>query len=101
MSRDVVQNSRYKSYADQQNLVQKYPGYQVPNIIDATVSIFVEYVSTGTKLYNDTPWTYTRCQEKWNKDWQLVAGGFSSDGLDVLSDDYVYGHYGMSLLRKF
>jgi hypothetical protein len=101
MSRDVIPNSRYKSYADHQKLVQNYVGYgyQVPTVLDAAVSILMECVSTGTRLYSANPYTYTRCQEKWNRDWQLVVGGFSLSGLSVDCDSYDPQYYGVGALR--
>ena len=78
-TRDVIEGSRSKSYPDQQKLLsQKGQGvYAVPTILDATVCIFMEYVRSGTRLYSDNPYTYTRCQEKYNANWQLVVGGFA------------------------
>jgi hypothetical protein len=85
LTRDVIEGSRNKSYPDQQTLLsQKGQGvYAVPTILDATVCIFMEYVRSGTRLYSDSPWTYTRCQEKHNAKWQLGVGGFASGGLHV------------------
>ena len=61
----------------------------------------MEYVRTGTRLYPDDPWTFTRCQEKYNSDWQLVVGGFSAAGLRVHDDLSDSENYGVSGLRKF
>ena len=88
MTRDVLPESRNKNYETQKNLVAQYAQkakipYQVPSILDATTCIFMEHVHSGTRLYSDNPWTYTRCQEKYNKDRQLVVGGFAPAGLDV------------------
>jgi hypothetical protein len=90
MTRDVIEGSRSKSYLDQQTLLsQKGHGvYVVPTILAAIVCIFMEYARSGTRLYSDSPWTYTRCQEKHNANWQLGVGGFAPGGL------YVYGHGG-------
>ena len=85
LTRDVIEESREKSYQDQQTLLsQKGHGvYAVPTILDATVCIFMEYVRSGTRLYSDKPWTYTRCQENFNANWQLSVGGFAWGGLSV------------------
>jgi hypothetical protein len=65
-------------------LSQKGQGvYAVPTILDATVCIFMEYVRSGIRLYSNSSYTFTRCQEKYNANWQLVVGGFALDGLDV------------------
>jgi hypothetical protein len=74
MTREVVPGSLGKSYADQKKLVHDV-GYQVPTVLDFIVSVFLEYVTTKTDLYGDSPLTYTRCQEKYDKDWQAIAMG--------------------------
>jgi hypothetical protein len=84
MTRDVIEGSRNKSFQDQQTLSQKSHGvYAVPTLLDATVSIFLEHIRSGAWLYGDSPWTYTRCQEKYNADWQLCVGGFAPGGLRI------------------
>ncbi len=98
LTRDVIEGSRSKSYSDQKALI-KAP-YEVPTILDATVAVLMEYVRTGTRLYSDSPWTYTRCQEKYNKDWQLDVGGFGAAGLFV-HDYYADDFSGVGGLRKF
>ncbi len=47
----------------------------------------MEHVRTGTRLYSDKPYTYTRCQEKTDS-WQLCVGGFGAAGLRVHYDYY-------------
>jgi hypothetical protein len=85
MTRDVIKGSRNKSYKDQQmRLSQKGHGvYAVPTILDATVCIFMEYVRSGTHLYRIGPLTFTRCQEKYNANWQMGVGGFAPGGLCI------------------
>jgi hypothetical protein len=92
LTRDVIEGSHSKSYPDQQTLLsQKCHGvYVVPTILDATVCIFMEYVRSGTRLYSDSPsYIFTRCQEKYNANWQLVVGGFASGDLGIYSDGVV------------
>jgi len=76
MTRDVIEGSRNKSYQDQQTLLsQKGHGfYAVPTILDVTVCIVMEYVRSGTRLYSNSPCTWTRCQEKYNANRQLGVG---------------------------
>jgi hypothetical protein len=83
LSRDVIPGSREKNFTHHQQLVRKYPLYEVPNVLDAAVSIFMEYALTGNKLYSDSPWTFTRCQEKYNDKWQLAVGWFDENGLSI------------------
>ena len=97
-SRDVIPNSRSKTFDGQKQLVPRYPGYEIPHILDATVSIFMEHVKSSTRLYS----TYTRCQEKWDADWQLAVGGFGGGGLDVLNGRSGGNeNYGVGLSREF
>ena len=47
------------------------------------------YVQTGKKLYSDSPYTYTRCQEKVNNNqWPVAIGGFAALGLGVHGNDW-------------
>jgi len=102
MTSDVIEGSRNKSYPDQQMLLsQKGQGdYAVPTILDATVCIFMEYIRSGTRLYSDSPWTYSRCQEKYNANWQLGVGGFALGGLGVGDDGGVREFIGVAGFRK-
>ncbi len=107
MTRDVIPGSLSKSYVEQQKVLKGYIEkaqlpYEVPCIIEATTCIFMEFLHSGKYLYSKDPWTYTRCQEKYNKDWQLCVGCFASAGLFV--DCYLadYDHLiGVALRRKF
>jgi hypothetical protein len=92
LTRDVIEGSRNKSYKEQQDLLAKYCNqaqvtYEVPKVLDATVCILMEHVRSGTWLYGREPVTFTRCQEKYDADWQLGVGGFGSSGL-------YFSHYG-------
>ena len=101
-----VEGSRSKNFFEQQELISSYSRkanvpYRVPTILDTGVSIFMEYIRTGINLYPADPWTFTRCEEKYNADSQLVVGGFAQGGL------YVDGYYvddvgiGVAGFRKF
>jgi len=103
MSKDILPSSRGKRYTEQQTLVNSYRQkalYEVPSVLDATVCIFMEYFRSGTYLYGQNPWTYTRCQEKYDADWQLIVGGFAPCGLSV-SHYCVYDIAGVAALRRF
>ncbi len=101
--KDVIPGSRNKNYTDQQTLISalaKQTGivYVVPNVLDKATCIFMHYISSGERLFNDEPWNFTRCQEK--ACYQVVVGGFSLDGLAV--DSFVGdNHVGVAPLRKF
>jgi len=108
MARDVIPNSRKKSYSNQKQLAQTYNKngveYEVPRLLDATVNIFMEFVRTRTRLFPDSPTIYTRCQESYKNEgvYPMVVGGFSASGLGVGDRDYDgNGCYGIALSRKF
>lgn len=100
MTRDVLEDTRAKPYVKQKEIVEKNAGYEVPTILDATVSIFVEYVRSGLFLYGQAPWTFTRCQEEY-KDYQVTVGGFIPAGLHVAHDGCSDVLDGVGAQRKF
>ncbi len=99
MTRDVLPGSRNKAY-DIQKALAEAKGYQVPGFLDAATAILWENQHSNTRLFNDNPWTYTRCHEKL-QGYQLVVGGFAPAGLFVSN---YYGddeRIGVAGLRKF
>ncbi|WP_068467790.1 F-box-like domain-containing protein [Candidatus Protochlamydia phocaeensis] len=106
MTKDVIEGSRNKTYTDQQALIAEFAkkteiNYEVPNVLDATIGIFMHYIRFGEHLFKaDDLWTYTRCQEK-AQDWQIVVGGFSLAGLYVRSLSIDFYSIGVAALRKF
>jgi hypothetical protein len=100
MTRDVIEGSRNKNFKEQQALLEKHIVYEVPYILDATVCIFMEYVRSGTRLYSNSPYTFTSCQEKYDADWQWVVGGFGPGGLGVVSGGYDSEGDGVGGCRK-
>jgi hypothetical protein len=108
MSQDILEGSRSKNYKTQFEQVAIFAkktgiAYNVPTVLEAATCVFMHHVSNGKKLYGDKPWTYTRCQEFYDKkkEWKLVVGGFASGGLVVYNDYYVYGSSGVGAGRKF
>ena len=108
MTRDVVPESRNKNNAAQKKLIASYAQksgqpYVLPKALDAAVSILMEHVSTGKRLYKDSPWTYTRCQESVNEDqWPVAIGGFAAGGLVVIYDGrWDVDDVGVGGFRKF
>ena len=115
MTKDVIPNSLNKIYKDQQELVKDLSSqaglpYEIPKALDAAVSILMHHVKSGERLYTDSPWTYTRCQESVNKGrWPVAIGGFAAGGLYVYTPrlfrlslsalNAVY--HGVGVLRKF
>lgn len=106
MTNYVIEGSSNKNYTDQQILIAEFAkkteiNYEVPNVLDATIGIFMHYIRFGERLFNadNDLWVYTRCQEK-AKDRQIVVGGFSPAGLAVCY--FIDRHnVGVAALRKF
>ena len=106
MTRDVLEESRSKSYQDQCALVAALANrtglaYEVPGALEAAVVTLLHHVRSGERLYSDNPYTYTRCRDKYKNGYQLVVGGFSSGGLNVYYYNYGNYNFGVSSLRKF
>jgi hypothetical protein len=108
MTKDVLSESRNKSYADQQAMVTELAtkalaAYEVPGTLEAAACILVQYFSSHadskTRLFSNSPTTYTRCQEKIER-YHLVVGGFAPAGLNVF-DDFDNNDIGVAVLRKF
>lgn len=103
MTKEPIPGSRNKSDADLQTLVAKYPDYEIPKILEATVCIFTHYVSSGERLYGNKPWTFTSCQDLVDGH-RVSVGGFSRDGLRFYNGYYVsipHQSRGLGALRKF
>ena len=75
MTKDVLPESGNKSY-DVQKQIAEDNDYQVPGFLDAATCILWAHHHSGTRLYSDNPWTYTRCQEM-VAGYHLVVGGFA------------------------
>jgi hypothetical protein len=111
MTRDVIPESRNKSYDAQKQLLESYRQkahvpYEIPHLLEAAVSILMEYLQTGKRLYSDNPLTLTRCQERVSRHphptWPLFVGGFAAGGLIFTSNNPgVHECYGVGGLRKF
>jgi hypothetical protein len=105
MTKDVLPGSGSKSYSQQKNIVAELAkttgvSYQVPTTLEAATCILAEYSRSENRLFSDSPWTYTRCQENVQGD-QMIVGGFAPAGLDVFHDCYDYDFIGVAALRKF
>jgi NLR family CARD domain-containing protein 3 len=109
MTRAVLEGSRGRVYAAQRALVVRYASsdglpYEIPGALEAATAILMHYVCTGERLFGDSPWTYTRCQELIGSKYPVVVGCFESSGLDVNVDFSHCGSYdclGSAGCRKF
>lgn len=105
MTKDVLPGSRSKSYSQQKNIVAELAettgvSYQVPTTLEAATCILAEYSRSENRLFSDSPWTYTRCQENF-QGYQMVVGGFAPAGLIVGIINYDIDDFGVAALRKF
>jgi len=74
--------------------------YEVPTALEAATCILAEYSRSEKRLFNDSPWTYTLCQEN-VQGYQVVVGGFAPAGLVVGKWLWQRGGIGVAALRKF
>ena len=107
MTKDVLPGSRNESYAKQKDIVADLAqkaliSYEVPEILEATVCILAQYFGSNTRLFSDSPRTYTRCKEN-VQGHQVVVGGLASAGLEVNRNFYYSDddNIGVAALRKF
>lgn len=103
MTKDVIPDSRSQTFTEQKRMVEEKQGYEVCDLLSATVGILTHYARTGKCLFSDDPWTYTRCIEV-IRNYRIVVGGFAPGGLYL---NYYYHYYfvhnnvGVGGLRKF
>jgi hypothetical protein len=86
MTRDILPESRSRGYRDQEKMIAAHASrtglpYELPKALEAATAILMHHVRDGERLYGDTPWTYTRCQE-WGfnqfNEYPAVVGCFGS-----------------------
>ena len=105
MTKDVLPGSRNKSYGEQRKIVadlaeKSLISYEVPEILESATCILSQYFGSNIRLFSNSPWTYTRCQEN-IQGYQVVVGGFAPAGLDVSNHRYDSVSFGVGALRKF
>jgi hypothetical protein len=115
MTRDVLPESRNKTYSDQKKLVAGHASrtglpYELPKALEVATAILTHHVRDGERLYSNDPWTFTRCQElifcdleryEYPGEYPAVVGGFNSSSLSVLYDRFDDGKEGVAGVRKF
>ena len=78
MTRDVIPDSRYKSYREQQALLKS--SHRVPKVLEAAVAIFMQNVLGGKHGYSRDPWIFTRCEEAYDTSCQMCVGALCPRG---------------------
>ena len=103
VTKDVIPNSRNKTFDEQRSLLES--SYAVPGALEMATAILMNHAKTGEKLYPNNPNTYTRCQEKvCDNKYRVGVGSFDSSGLDLDlngHDDLRFDDNGLGGLRKF
>ena len=85
MTRDVLPDSRGKSYQQQCALVANHAhrtglAYEIPSALEVTVVIALHHVRSGEALFH----TYTRCcEESYDHEYHLAVGNFPSEDLNA------------------
>lgn len=90
ITNNVLEGSRKLSVENQKILVKSL-GCEMPKVLEASFLLVVTYMRSGQRIYNDKPWTFTRCLEELSErrgleqlaDRQMVVGGFSLSGIFV------------------
>lgn len=103
MTRDVISESRNRSFEEQCRLIPPGRDYEVSRVLETAVGVFLHYVETGERLLPSTPqWTRARCQEQASWGGRVVVGGFVKSGLHVDIDCYADDiSTGVVFSRKF
>jgi hypothetical protein len=102
LTKDVIPTSRNQSYDAQKQLLASYSQktqvlYEIPHLLEVSVSVLMEYLRTGKTLYSYNPPTFTRCQERvsiYSKDWLLIVGGFTAGSGLMVRNDFGDNEYG-------
>jgi len=105
MTKDILPGSRAKSYGEQQKIVadlaeKSLISYEVPETLESATCILSQYFGSNIRLFSNSPWTYTSCQEN-VQGYQVIVGDFAPAGLCVRNIGYVSVHIGVAALRKF
>ena len=109
VAKDVLKDTRYKTFADQQAEVSKYtPLYSVPRVLEIATSVLGYYAANNqTRLYQvrlrgavPGSATFTRCQELDMFNQPFGVGDFEVVGLQVDYDRVDVNDSGMSCSRK-
>ena len=105
MTKDVLPESRNKSYEEQKKIINELAeeslvNYQVAEILESATCILSQYFGSKIRLFSNEPWTYTHCKET-IQNHQTVVGGFTLKGIDIGYSKYTDKVTGIAAIRKF
>lgn len=100
MTKNILDESRNMSYADQLKFADLFPEYSIPNLAEAAVASFMEHLVTGLSLIEHRH--FARCRDNSTNGHQVGVGRRSPHGLILVSHLNRASHnMGIALLRKF
>ncbi|HRD55492.1 MAG TPA: F-box protein [Parachlamydiaceae bacterium] len=105
MTKDVLPESKNKSYDEQQKIVadlaeKSLISYEVPKTLESITCILSQYFGSKIRLFSDSSYIYTRCQEN-VEGYQVAVGNFAPTGLYVYNFSFDSTNIGVAALRKF
>ena len=104
MTKDILPETRMKTFEEQCKIISTAPGYECPNFLDTVVCILTEFFRTpGTRLYSSKPTAWTRCIDKLDQlPLTIIVGGFSKDCLNIgtVNPNVAVDYIGMGAMRR-
>lgn len=112
ITKDVLPESRNKSYAEQLELF-KGTDFAIPKLAEMSIGILMHHAHTGECLFGRDPLTYTYCEERLSGKYSVLVGGMglancedpndpcSLSGLMIGNSDQTGHDYGVSAVRRF
>lgn len=93
--KDILAETYIKGFYHQEKLVRKQK-FEIPNLIDTVVSLFMHNLKTDEFVYpfRGVDWTYTSVQETTKDKYGIIVGCFSKESLCVRTFYYPNGHSG-------
>lgn len=79
LSKDVLPETRTKTFSELKSIFNA-KGFEIPNLVDVVVSLFMHFLQTNEFLY---PSTFTSVLEANDYRCSLVVGNFSPKGLTI------------------
>ena len=89
MTRDVIPDSREKTYEEQCQWVEEVANntsipYTLPSILEGVVSTLCYYTETGKEVFPyDPPSTISRCKERLRRGYTVVFGQLHNSQISI------------------
>jgi len=97
-----LKEAETRATQSKKNLVAKVAcetgiGYEVPHALTAAICLLMRHVSTGERLFSDSPKTFNALSRK-DSFSQTLVGDFSSSGLNVTNGGLPNEMFGVAAL---